>query len=365
MMMWLLLVWVAWAGQVDELPNPAATDSFVLDQADLLTDQQEAEITVLAQGLYTDLGVDLNVVTVNAVHSGSTKDLATEIFNTWRIGDPERNTGLLVLLSLGDRRLEMETGYGLESALPDGWLGQMQQVDMVPWFKQGEYGVGLVRGVKALDERMRDKSDAVKEGAAAPAYDMHGSDHMAHPSSGDSNALPIAGGTGVAVLLAGAGFYVRRRRRTCFEHDKPVVMEKLSEVDDDDHLSDGEVFEEEIGSVQHDVYMCPECQSIKKFSRSILFSGFSRCGQCGHRTSSSARAILEPATYYSSGLAEITETCLHCDFEYSYTKVIPQKTRSSSSSSSGGFGGGGGSFGGGGGRSGGGRSGGGGAGSSW
>lgn len=359
-----MLFWcvAAWAAQVDELPNPAAADRFVLDQADLLTDQQEAEITVLAQGLYADLGVDLNVVTVDAVHSGSTKDLATELFNTWRIGDPERNTGLLVLLSLGDRRLEMETGYGLESALPDGWLGQMQQVDMVPLFKQGEYGLGLVRGVEALDERMRQKADAVKEGAAAPAYDVHGPDHMAHPSSKDSNMLPIAGGTGAAVLLAGAGLYVRRRRRTCFEHDKPVPMEKLSEVDDDAHLSDGEVFEEEIGSVQHDVYMCPECQSIKKFSRSEVFSGYARCVNCGHRTSSTSRSILEPATYYSAGRMQVMETCLHCDYENCYEVVLPKKTRSSSSGSSGGFGGGG-SFGGG--RSGGGRSGGGGAGSSW
>jgi uncharacterized protein len=327
-----------------------------LDQADLLIPEQEAEITRIAQGLYDELGVDLNVVTVASVEQGSTKELATELFNTWRIGDPERNTGLLVLLSLGDRRMEMETGYGLESALPDGWLGAMQQQDMVPLFKQGFYGDGLVRGVEEIDIRLRDKADVVREGAAAPAYSAapHGS------SSGQSNALPIAGGTGGAVLLVGAGLFVRRRRRTCFEHEKPILMEKLSEEDDDAHLTDGEIFEEEIGSVQYDIYVCPDCDAIKRFSRSLLFSGFSPCSQCGHRTNSSSTVTLQAATYQSSGLSEVTETCLHCDFEYSYTQVIPQKVRASSSSSGGSFGGGGG-----GGRSGGGSSGGGGAGSSW
>lgn len=362
--MWLLLVFVAWGGQAQDLPNPAATDSFVLDQAELLDPDQEAQIALLAGALYEDLGVDLNVVTVTSVAQGSTKELATELFNTWRIGDPERNTGLLILVSLGDRRMEMETGYGLESTLSDGWLGAMQQQDMVPAFKQGHYGEGLVRGVQEIDLRLRDKPQAVLEGAAAPAYDAQAQEHGGSHESGDSNALPIAGGTGGAVLLLGAGLFVRRRRRTCFEHDKPVVMEKLSEVDDDEHLTEGEIFEEEIGSVQYDIYVCPDCDATKRFSRSILFSGFSRCSQCGHRTTTSSRVTLEAASYVSSGLREITETCLHCDYEYSYTQVIPQKTRSTSSS--GGYGGGsGGSFGGGGGRSGGGRSGGGGAGSSW
>ncbi|MFT5584999.1 MAG: hypothetical protein ACI9VR_002587 [Cognaticolwellia sp.] len=351
--MWLLMVWVALAGQAQDLQNPAATGSFVLDQADVFIPEQEAEITRIAQGLYQDLGVDLNVVVVASVEEGTTKELATEIFDTWRIGDPQRNTGLLILVSLEERRMEMETGYGLESTLSDGWLGAMQQQDMVPSFKEGYYGDGLLKGVEEIDIRLRDQADLVLEGAAAPAYDLHGEG----ATSEQSSVLPIAGGTGGAVLLVGAGLFVRRRRRTCFEHDKPVLMEKLSEVDDDEHLTEGEIFEEEIGSVQYDIYVCPDCDAVKRFSRSLLFSGFSRCSQCGHRTNSSSSVTLESATYHSSGLREVTETCLHCDFEYSYTQVIPQKVRASSTGGGGG--------GGGGGRSGGGRSGGGGAGSSW
>ena len=364
--MWMLMVFAAWAGQAQELPNPAATDSFVLDQAQVFVPEQEAEITRIAQGLYDDLGVDLNVVVVASVEEGTTKELATEIFDTWRIGDPQRNTGLLILVSIEERRMEMETGYGLEYVLSDGWLGAMQQQDMVPSFKEGYYGHGLLLGVEEIDIRLRDKADAVLEGASAPAYDPHSG---APKATTESKALPIAGGTGGAVLLLGAGLFVRRRRRTCFEHDKPVLMEELSEADDDAHLTEGEIFEEEIGSVQYDIYVCPECQAVKRFSRSLLFSGHGRCGQCGHRTTISSTVTVEAATYVSSGSREVTETCLHCDFEYSYIQVIPQKTRSSSSGSysggsGGGFGGGGGG-GGGGGRSGGGRSGGGGAGSSW
>ena len=361
--MCLLMVLSAWAGQVDELPNPAAKDQFVLDQGEILSPEQESQLNFVSETLYRDLQVDLNVVTVASVQEGSTKELATELFNTWEIGDPERNTGFLILLSVGDRRMEMETGYGLESVLSDGWLGAMQQQDMVPLFKQGDYGAGLMAGMEEIEIRLRAKSDAVLEGAAAPAYNPHAD---TAESTTDSNALPIAGGTAGAVVLLGAGLFVRRRRRTCFEHDKPVRMEKLSEVDDDAHLTEGEIFEEEIGSVQYDIYVCPECDAVKRFSRSMLFSGHSRCGQCGHRTSMSSTVTLEAATYSSSGLREVTETCLHCEFEYSYTQVIPQKTRSSSSGGySGSSGGSGGSFGGGGGRSGGGRSGGGGAGSSW
>ena len=80
--MWLLLVFVAWGGQAQDLPNPAATDSFVLDQAELLDPDQEAQIALLAGALYEDLGVDLNVVTVTSVAQGSTKELATAVSYT-------------------------------------------------------------------------------------------------------------------------------------------------------------------------------------------------------------------------------------------------------------------------------------------
>lgn len=365
-----LLCSLSLAAQWQEIENPRPHNRWISDQAHLLDAESEAALDARLEALHQDTDAEVVVVTVSSTVDGSPKELATALANGWGVGDAEANNGLLILLSLGDRRLEMETGYGLEAILTDGWLGAMQQREMVPHFKAGDFAAGLVAGVDAVDTQLRRDPEAVKAGAAAPAFvaeDAHGHREHQGSQSTETLGLALAGGAGL-VLLGGGGFWIRRRRRTCFEHETPVLMELINEVDDDEHLTEGEVLEEELGSVQHDVYICPECQAIKRFSRSILFSGYERCPQCAHRTASSVRTVLEAPTYTSSGLAEIETDCMHCDYQGSRMVTLPRKQRTTTNSSSGGFGGSGGGFsggGGGGGSFGGGRSGGGGAGSSW
>ena len=399
----LLAIWMfcslAFGAQVDQIPNPASQDAWLTDQAGVLSAEESRRISAMAESMYQDMGVDVVLVTVPQVDGGTPKELATALFNAWRPGDPQANNGLLILFSLGDRRLEMETGYGLESLLPDGWMGTMQQQYMVPAFKEGKYGEGLVRGIQHVDARLRLNPEAARLGAPAPVYDPSppaADDPYATQASDynpwlDSELMPIYGGAGGGLLLiGGATLYIRRRRRSCLLHDKPVRMERLSEVDEDEHLNKGQVMEESLGAVEHDVFICPECSATKVFSRSLLFSGYGRCPKCARRTTSKTRS--NPY----GGRVQIHINCKHCGHSSSRVRIglagggssiggssssygrsgyagsSARKTSSSSkgSSSSGGSigGSGGGRSGGGrsgGGRSGGGRSGGGGAGSSW
>ncbi|MFT5585000.1 MAG: hypothetical protein ACI9VR_002588 [Cognaticolwellia sp.] len=339
----LLLFSVAFGAQVDEIPNPAATDAWLVDQAGILSGEESTRISVLAESMYRDMGVDLVLVTVPEVEGGAVKELATALFNEWRPGDPEANNGVLILFSLGDRRLEMETGYGLESLLPDGWLGTMQQQYMVPAFKEGEYGKGLVQGIEQVDARLRLNPVAARLGAPAPVYDPNPPDPYdpyAYQATEynpwlDSELMPIYGGAGGGlILIGGATFYIRRRRRVCRAHTPAVRMELLPESEEDAHLSDGQTMEENLGAVKHDVYMCPECSAVKTFSRSLLFSGYGRCPECAHRTASTARSTLVAPSYSHGGKVQISVSCQQCGHSSTKMRSTPKKTRPSSNSSS-------------------------------
>lgn len=322
----LLAIWmfcsVALGAQFDDIPNPASQDAWLTDQAGVLSAEESKRISALAESMYRDLGVDVVLVTVPQVNGGTPKELATALFNKWRPGDAQANNGLLILFSLGDRRLEMETGYGLESLLPDGWIGTMQQQYMVPAFKEGHYGEGLVKGMQHVDARLRLNPEAARLGAPAPVYDPSPPDavpdHVAYEYNPwlDSELMPIYGGAGGGlVLLAGATFYIRRRRRSCLLHDKSVRMERLSEVDEDEHLNKGQVMEESLGAVEHDVFVCPQCSATKVFSRSLLFSGYGRCPKCARRTTSKTRS--NPY----GGRVHIHTKCKHCGHSSSRVRI--------------------------------------------
>ena len=355
--MWFgLLAAAALALTPAQVRNPRP-GGWVTDAANVIDDADEAAMNRRIDAMNASLDVEIAVVTVASVDEGTPKQFTTELFNLWGVGDAQTNNGLVILLAVEQRRLEMETGYGLEGPLPDGWLGVMQSQRMVPLFKKGDFGGGLEAGLIAVDSRLRgDHPPPISGGARPDQPQLSASDARFY-------TLVIVGGVGLFILVAVGIVFNWRRRRTCPDCRIPMVA--LSEADEDEHLSPGQEREERIGSRSWDVYQCPECEFTRTFGSAHLFSGYSRCPSCSHRTRSTSRQTLQHPSTYSSGSARVTETCAHCSYHNSYTVTLPPLGDSSSSSSSSSSFGGGGGFSSGGGGFGGGSSGGGGAGSSW
>ena len=343
----LQLVWLVcavWAGSApSDIPNPRASNGWVSDVAGVIDSDTQARMNARIEALHLRSGVEIAVVTVKDVQ-GTPKSFTTQLFNLWGVGDKDTNRGLLIVQVIDQRRLEMETGYGLEAQLPDGWLGTMQAKVMVPHFKRGDHATGLEAGLLAVEQRLNEG------GPPAPV--------SSEPSSkfGESildlmlNALAVA----ILIVLARLIFVVVRwwRDRRC-----PFcrgVMVCLSEAEDDAHLSAGERTEESLKSVNWLVYVCEPCDFTRVTPRRALFSSWHKCPQCSHRTSSKNTTTLVSATTLSRGRIRVHYRCMNCDYDAAVIKSTPRLT----SSSGGGSSGGGGSFGGG-------SSGGGGAGSSW
>ena len=64
-------------------------------------------------------GNQLVILSIATTGGYSIDEIATETFRKWGIGDKEVNTGLLVLIARKERQVRIETGYGLEGAVPD------------------------------------------------------------------------------------------------------------------------------------------------------------------------------------------------------------------------------------------------------
>jgi uncharacterized protein len=320
---------------VESVPNPRAAGSWVSDMANLLPVATERRIDERLDALNRDLGVEIAVVTVSDIDS-TPKDFANRLFAHWGIGKARADNGLLVLLVVDQRRLEMETGYGLEPILPDGWLGGMQAEVMVPAFRAGDFPAGLEAGLARIDQRLRQRPEEAREGTHRDpqtlperAQGLVGSlrsNPAVLPGLGGAVALGLAGGVGLMVRAS------RRRQRTC-PKDK-LEMRLLDEVEDDAHLDAGQRTEEAIGSVDYRVYICRQCQFSRTVVKKRWFSGFSRCRQCRYRALRTETETLVHATYDYGGQVRITETCHHCSHSRTYHRFTARLTRPSSSSSS-------------------------------
>src|SRR5690606_25800248 len=131
-LLWSLILAIG----VEEVPNPRQQNSWISDTAGIISPESESRLNALLEQINREREAEIAVVTVDDV-DGTPKQFATKLFNHWGIGSAERDDGVLFLLVMNERRLEVEVGYGLEATLPDGWLGSMQTSSMVPRFKQG------------------------------------------------------------------------------------------------------------------------------------------------------------------------------------------------------------------------------------
>lgn len=85
----------------------------------------------------------------------SLEDFSQRIFDQWRVGQAKPDNGAILLVFLQDRRIRIQTGYGLEGALPDITCRQIIENEIRPRFRTGDYEGGLRAGLTAMMQATR------------------------------------------------------------------------------------------------------------------------------------------------------------------------------------------------------------------
>ena len=137
------------AAAKSKLPLP--TDAFfVNDFANCLTAADAAEMQSLGEALYKATGAQVVVVTVSSLDGEAIEDYGYDLANEWGIGAEKADSGVLLLLSTGDRQVRIEVGKGLEGCLPDGKTGRILDTYAIPYLKDNNFSKGLLEAYKIL-----------------------------------------------------------------------------------------------------------------------------------------------------------------------------------------------------------------------
>jgi uncharacterized protein len=170
---------------VQDVPNPRQDNSgWVTDMAQILSPNTEAKLNQIISELERQTGDEIAVVTVTeTTPAPSAKAFTTKLFNYWDIG----NKGVLFLFSKGDRRVEIRTGYGIESLLSSAQVSDIIQKEILPQFRQGNLEGGILAGIQSV---------VIKLGGN-PAVDAVETDTTA-------NFNPQSGYVALGILLIGA-----------------------------------------------------------------------------------------------------------------------------------------------------------------
>ena len=134
------------------LALPATAQTFpeltgrVVDNADTLDIQTEAEIEQKLAALEQKTSNQLVVVTVPSLEGREIEDYGYRLGRYWGIGQKDHDNGALLIVAPNERKVRVEVGYGLEGTLTDAISALIIHNAILPRFRAGDMTGGISRG---------------------------------------------------------------------------------------------------------------------------------------------------------------------------------------------------------------------------
>jgi len=131
---------------------PQNNGTCVNDFAKLINPEDTEKIKSMCDEIRKDELAVIVVATIDSIPKvkkeyESALAYGTDLFNYWKIGRKGVDDGILILVTKNDRKTAICTGYLTEHFLPDWQAGRILDKYMIPNFKKGDYGKGIIAGI--------------------------------------------------------------------------------------------------------------------------------------------------------------------------------------------------------------------------
>jgi len=337
------------------LPGQIGSTNWVVDMTGVLHKSTISRINSMSQKVRRQTGGEVVVVTVPRVKGASSdrkevKAFATKLFNYWGIGERNKNNGVLILVSVGDRRVEVEIGSGLNYLFnEEQWLQNMVDKSIIPPLRQNRWDQGVLAGASKACAKLRkiDSRLSVGSGYRKLAF-------LAWGASGVAKIRLMY--ELVSFLFFCVRFSQTPRCSLCGQRTSRLRDAMMAE------LEPGQQAEVTVGSVRHVLCGCcrPSCRKtwavpadlrtqtpdlasggarigarirrtrevaleedevveaarqrkgLAIYSEVRRLSGYTKCPSCSYRTARIVSETMVQPTTTSAGLAIEVTDCAHC-----------------------------------------------------
>lgn len=125
-------------------------DSRVIDEAKILSPNVKKDIDLILKEEEEKSSNQIVVVILNSLHGYTIEEYSYQLGRYWQIGQKDKNNGVLLVISMDDRKIRIEVGYGLEGALTDKIAYEIINYTIKPNFKANQYELGILKAVNEI-----------------------------------------------------------------------------------------------------------------------------------------------------------------------------------------------------------------------
>ena len=122
----------------------------VVDNAQILSSSQNALLSSILKNHEQETSNQIVIVILKSLDGYDIADYTYQLGRHWQIGQKDKNNGVLLLISMDDKKIRIEVGYGLEGSLSDKISHEIIEYTIKPNFKQGNFYNGIEKATQAI-----------------------------------------------------------------------------------------------------------------------------------------------------------------------------------------------------------------------
>ncbi len=145
--LYLLVSFAATGQNIEPRPNPPR---LVNDFTGVLTTDQKETLERKLVAYDDSTSTQIAIIIIRSVGDYDVQQVALKYLRDWGIGNKTKNNGVVILSAVEDRKIRIETGYGMEGVLPDITAQQIINYEIVPNFRANNYYRGFDEATTAI-----------------------------------------------------------------------------------------------------------------------------------------------------------------------------------------------------------------------
>ncbi len=133
----------------NEIPAPVG-DIYVQDFANVLSENEEIQLRTIGRSIDDQTTPQIAVLTVDSIGERSIEEYSVDAYRKFGLGTKENDNGVLLVISMQEKKIRIEVGYGLEGVIPDGKAGRILDEYAIPHLQNNQPNLAVMNTYQAL-----------------------------------------------------------------------------------------------------------------------------------------------------------------------------------------------------------------------
>ena len=146
-----------------EIPDKPELHTSVYDYIQLLSPSEKNALEKKLIKYSDTTSTQIVIAIISSTKGENINYLGTQWAHSWGIGQKKEDNGVFILLAREDKRIAINTGYGVEHLLTDAMSRRIIERDIIPYFKRNDYYGGLNRAADAIFEVLIGEYDGTRQ----------------------------------------------------------------------------------------------------------------------------------------------------------------------------------------------------------